>query len=212
MKPEIAGWRRRWILALMLAMAALMTAARVAEAADDPAMRAASDKIVSAAEALIQQAGKADPLDSKMVRDAIDRLNAAVRVDPRNDSAYVDLGFCYGLLRDGTQAVDMYTKAAQINPSGANFLELADVYLRVGDLEDALMAANAGIIKDPKNARLYNAKGGALDDLQRFDEAAEAFEKALKLDPNLAVARENLNALNGGPSGRGSITKHPPSH
>jgi tetratricopeptide (TPR) repeat protein len=54
----------------------------------------------------------------------------------------------------------------------------------------------------------------ALNDLQRFDEAEEAWEKALRLNPNLRVAQVNLDALNGGPSGRGSISKHsrPPSN
>ena len=66
-----------------------------------------------------------------------------------------------------------------------------------------------GIVKDPSNARLYNAKGMALNDLQRFDEAEEAWEKALQLNPNLKVARVNLDALNGGPNGRGSVSKHP---
>ena len=79
-----------------------------------------------------------------------------------------------------------------MNPSGSNFIELADIYLRVGDAEDALLAANAGIVKDPSNARLYNAKGMALNDLQRFDEAEEAWEKALRLNPDLKVAQANL--------------------
>ncbi len=38
----------------------------------------------------------------------------------------------------------------------------------------------------------------ALNDLQRFDEAEEAWEKALKLNPKLRVAQVNLDALNGG--------------
>ena len=102
----------------------------------------------------------------------------------------------------------MYRTATELNPSGSNFIELADVYLRVGDAEDALLAANAGIVKDPSNARLYNAKGLALNDLQRFDEAEEAWEKALRLNPNLKVAQANLDALNAGATGRGSISKH----
>ncbi len=75
----------------------------------------------------------------------MDELNEALRLDPRNDSAYVDLGFCYGVLRDGDTAIEMYHEATELNPSGSNFIELADVYMRVGDSEDALLAANAGI-------------------------------------------------------------------
>ena len=170
--------------------------------------RAASDAVVSDAERLIMQAGKANPVNTELIHQAIDKLHTALRIDPRNDAAYVDLGFCYGVLRDGSTAVDMYHTATELNPSGNNFLELADIYMRVGDTEDALLAANAGLVKDPSNARLYNAKGMALNDLQRFDEAEDAWENALRLDPNLKVAQANLDALNGGSTGRGSIGKH----
>src|SRR5271155_762347 len=154
------------------------------------------------------QAGQKNPPDKGLIHQAMDKLKEALRIDPRNDSAYVDLGFCYGVLRDGDTAVEMYHKATELNPSGSNFLELADVYMRVGDSEDALLAANAGLIKEPDNARLYNAKGMALNDLQRFDEAEEAWEEALKLNPNLRVAQVNLDTLNSGSTGRGSISKH----
>jgi tetratricopeptide (TPR) repeat protein len=179
------------------------------------ANRAESDTVVAEAEKLITQAGQADPVDSKLIHQAMDKLRVAIKIDPRNDAAYVDLGFCYGVLRDGTTAVDMYRTATDLNPSGNNFIELSDIYMRVGDPEDALLAANAGLVKDPSNARLYNAKGMALNDMQRFGEAEEAWEKALQLNPNLKVAEVNLEALNAGPSGRGSVSKHsrqpPPS-
>jgi Flp pilus assembly protein TadD len=142
-------------------------------------------------------AGKQKPLDAAMVNHAIDELHQALKIDPRNDSAYVDLGFCYGLLRQGSTAEDMYRTATLINPSAANFKELADVYLRTGNPEAALMAANAGLQKEPHNAKLYNAKGLALNDLERFDEAEEAFREAVRDDPSLEVARQNLDAANG---------------
>ncbi len=195
-------------LAAAIAVLGLLAIASSSYAA--AANRAASDAIVADAEKLIRRAGQSDPADTRLIHQAMDKLHEALRVDPRDDPAYVDLGFCYGVLRDGATAIDMYRTATELNPSGSNFIELADIYLRVGDSEDALLAANAGIVKDPSNARLYNAKGMALNDLQRFDEAEEAWEKALRLNPDLKVAKLNLDALNGGSSGRGSINKHPP--
>ena len=197
------------VVLFAIAIAALGVLAIAASSDAATANRAASDAVVAGAENLIMQAGQADPVDTKKIHEAMDKLHEALRIDPRNDSAYVDLGFCYGVLRDGDSATQMYRTATTLNPSGSNFIELADVYLRVGDAEDALLAANAGITKDPSNARLYNAKGMALNDLQRFGEAEEAWEKALKLNPKLKVAQVNLDALNGGSSGRGSIVKHP---
>lgn len=200
---------------LAIAIAGLGVLALASSSFAAGANRAASDAVVAEAEKLVRQAGQANPVDTKEIHAAMDKLHEALRIDPRNDSAYVDLGFCYGVLRDGDTAIQMYHTATELNPSGSNFIELADVYLRVGDAEDALLAANAGIVKDPSNARLYNAQGMALNDLQRFGEAEEAWEKALKLDPKLRVAQVNIDALNGGSGGRGSIAKHrqppPPS-
>jgi tetratricopeptide (TPR) repeat protein len=196
-------------LALAVAIAAMGTFAIASSGYAAETNRAQSDAVVAEAEKLVMQAGQTNPVDSKLIHQAMDKLHLALKIDPRNDSAYVDLGFCYGVLRDGDTAIDMYRAATDLNPSGSNFIELADIYMRVGDSEDALLAANAGLVKDPSNARLYNAKGLALNDLQRFDEAEEAWEKALRLNPGLKVAQANLDALNAGPTGRGSISKHP---
>jgi Flp pilus assembly protein TadD len=167
-----------------------------------PSNRERSDEIVKEAEAIVMAAGKKNPVDTAMINEAIADLHQALKIEPRNDSAYVDLGFCYSVLRDAETAQDMYRTATLINPSPTNFKELADIYLRVGNPEGALMAANAGLVKDPHNAKLYNAKGLALNDLQRSDEAEIAFKQAVKYDPNLQVARQNLDALQDKPIGR----------
>ncbi|HEY6394183.1 MAG TPA: tetratricopeptide repeat protein [Candidatus Binataceae bacterium] len=206
-RAAVAGHRGMLIVA---AACTVVIAGAIPVIAAEPvseSARAESKQMLASAEKLILDSRKSDPPDSAKVREAIDKLHRAVQTDPGNDDAYVDLGFCYGLLRDGPTAVDMYSKAAKLNPSPANFKELADIYLRVGQPDQALMAANAGLMKDPRNARLYNAKGMALNDLTRFDEAAEAFQRAVDLDPSLTVARTNLDGLDSRPSGRGSITK-----
>ncbi|MFZ0659426.1 MAG: hypothetical protein WBE78_16000 [Candidatus Binataceae bacterium] len=199
-----AGLGRAALFALAIGALAILPARR----APAQGTRSESDQMVAQAENTIRAAGKSNPVDTAKVHQAIDELHKALAADPNNDSAYVDLGFCYGLLRDGPTAVDMYMHAVHINPSPANFLELSDIYMRVGDAEHALMAANAGILKAPRNARLYNAKGMALNDLARPAEASEAFQKAIEIDPNFLIARDNLHALNSGSSGRGSVSRH----
>ena len=166
-------------------------------AGDTSETRAQSNQILQRAEAIIDHATTQNPINSNEVRQAIDLLHRAIRMDPENDAAYVDLGFCYSELRDAPTAVDMYNQAVKLNPSAANYKELADIYLRAQDGENALMAANAGLLKEPRSAALYNAKGMALSDLERFDEAAAAFRTALQIDPNFRVARANLAAVTG---------------
>jgi Flp pilus assembly protein TadD len=182
-------------IAAAAAVLAVLSAVSITHAAGEN--RARSDEVVKEAEAIIMEAGKKNPADVEMINRAIDELHQALKIDPKNDSAYVDLGFCYGVLRDATTAEDMYRTATVLNPSGGNFKELADIYLRTGDSEAALMAANAGLQKNPQDAKLYNAKGLALNDLHRADEAEQAFREAVRLDPSLEVARQNLDALSG---------------
>jgi Flp pilus assembly protein TadD len=180
-----------------LAFAITSIAPSAARAGENSENRVQSNAVVQRAEVLINHATTQDPINSSEIRQAIDMLHRALRIDPENDSAYIDLGFCYSELRDSPTAVDMYNQAVKINPSAPNYKELADIYLRIQDGENALMAANAGLLKDPRSAPLYNAKGMALNDLQRFDEAAAAFRKALEIDPNFRIARANLAAVTG---------------
>ncbi len=188
-RPRIAGSLGSAFLVAAILVAPLAFAAN--------AKRAQSDEVVKEAEAIIMEAGQKDKLDSDLVNHAINDLHQALKIDPHNDVAYVDLGFCYGMLGEGATAQDMYRTATMINPSPDNFKELADVYLRTGNGEAALMAANAGLLKNPHDARLYNAKGLALNDLHRSDEAEEAFRQAVRYDPKLEVAKQNLDALTG---------------
>jgi uncharacterized protein len=201
-----AGSSRSGMLMIVLACVTAVLAAAAPARADSAQSRSA--QMVTRAEAIIREAGKTNPPDTDKIYQAIKVLKNATQIDPNNDSAYVDLGFCYGVLRDGPTAVDMYNKAVRINPSAANFLELADIYMRVGQSSDALMAANAGIAKNSHDARLWNAKGMALNDLLRIDEAEQAFKQALKLDPSFAVARSNLDALEAKSTAKGSAARH----
>lgn len=186
--PGLAGGSKL-ALVVLCSIACLLAKATPA-GADRP-----SAALVKEAESMIVRAQAHDPPDSAGLWAAIKQLERAVEQDPRDDAAYVDMGFAYGLLKDPDQAVEMYTKAVRINPSAANFKELANVYLRSARPEEALMAANAGLSKDPKSAPLYNARGMALHDLLRFDDALADFRRALALDPSLTAARENLQLL-----------------
>jgi tetratricopeptide (TPR) repeat protein len=191
----------------LCAISIVLLFAAVARAAAPSADQLAAAHLVAEAEQMIIDAGHSDPLDTVEVRSAIAKLKRALKADPRNDGAYVDLGFSYALLKDAPTAVDMYRTATRINPSAANFKELADIYMRIGTPEEALMAANAGLSRDDRNAGLYNARGMALMDLERFDEAARDFHKALELDPSLKAAKQNLDALGSGYSGRATVSK-----
>jgi Flp pilus assembly protein TadD len=48
---------------------------------------------------------------------------------------------------------------------------------------------------DPESAEAYNVRGLVLEELGQPGAAAEAYQKASRLDPSLAVAGENLQEL-----------------
>ena len=195
---RIGRVRSRVFIGASVLLALMMLTCEVGLAASKvSAKRQESDEIVKEAEAIILEAGKKDKLDQDMVKRAINDLRQALKIDPRNDTAFVDLGFCYGMLQDSKTAADMYRAAAKINPSADNFKELADLFLRTRNFEAALMAANAGLEKNSHDGGLLNAKGLALMGLERNSEAVEAFRQAVHYDPQLEVAQQNLDALTG---------------
>ncbi|HEU5433141.1 MAG TPA: tetratricopeptide repeat protein [Thermomicrobiales bacterium] len=61
---------------------------------------------------------------------------------------------------------------------------------------DDAIALNQAILEHPqKDAEAYNRLGRAYLALQRYDEAAEAYREALRVDPANLIARRNLQRL-----------------
>lgn len=61
-----------------------------------------------------------------------------------------------------------------------------------GDLPCALVAYREAVGAEPKNATYRNAYGAALAKSGRLDQAISEFEAALRLDPGMAKASDNL--------------------
>lgn len=68
--------------------------------------------------------------------------------------------------------------------------------LRVdGRPEKAVEAFSAVLAEDPWNSEALVQMGASLEDLKRWDRAAEAYKKALEIDPDNWVALRNLQQL-----------------
>ncbi len=66
--------------------------------------------------------------------------------------------------------------AAELNECGLDFL-------RLGKLNEAVVAFDKAIEKDPKNIYLLNNKAAVLESLGKFEEALKLYEKAVKINP-----------------------------
>lgn len=100
-----------------------------------------------------------------------------------------------------SEAIELYTKAIQVNPANAiYYANRAAAYTHLGKHEEALKDCQVSIEKDPKYVKAYGRLGLAHFSLGNYKEAVEAYNKALELEPenknfkeSLAVAQQKLN-------------------
>ncbi len=76
----------------------------------------------------------------------------------------------------GKQEVSDEVLAAELNECGLDFL-------RLGKFNEAIVAFDKAIEKDPTNIYLLNNKAAALETLGRYEESLELYEKAVKINP-----------------------------
>ena len=73
------------------------------------------------------------------------------------------------------------------------FAEQARQFIRQKDLDSALDRAESALRQLPNNADYHLLRANILQSLLRWDDAAEAYETALRINPKLTAAKENLD-------------------
>ncbi len=87
------------------------------------------------------------------------------------------------------QASDSYQKAIAIKPLAPYYNNLADVYARTGNVDDAVKAYNQAATLDPPGVAGYQYNIGAVyTNAGRIDDAITAFKAAIAADPTKADA------------------------
>jgi tetratricopeptide (TPR) repeat protein len=69
-------------------------------------------------------------------------------------------------------------------------LQLAELALEGGDAQMALLRYEQAIQKEEKSADAWAGKGVALQQMERYREALEAYDRALSLQPEHALAQQ----------------------
>jgi len=69
-------------------------------------------------------------------------------------------------------------------------LQLAELAIEGGDPQMGLLRYEQAIEREPRNADAWTGKGVALQQLERFREALEAYDRALSLKPSHELARK----------------------
>lgn len=133
-------------------------------------------------------------LEAGQYRDAIGRLEAAVKIDPVHYEAWNALGAaCFGI-NDYACAERSYREALEAHPSNDVRYNLAILYLKTGAPGKALPLLGRILETQPEWPAANYLMGNALLKNNRFAEAVAQYEKVLRLEPGNIGAIVNMGA------------------
>ena len=123
----------------------------------------------------------------------IDPLKEIVKKDPKNLSAWVELGNLYFDSNQPQEAIKAYTESLKIKPDSADVrTDLGIMYRNIGEIDKGIDEFKKAAQIDPKhvNSR-YNLGLVLLHDKRDIKSAIKAWEDYLRVDP----ASERANRI-----------------
>lgn len=120
-------------------------------------------------------------------------FDEAARLSPGNPLPLLALGKVHATVGDHAAAIAAYDRVVQAHPKlVVARLDRGDALLAAGRLEPALQDFREAAAAAPDMAAVHEKTGIALQGLRRHAEAVKEYQTALKLDPKLPVALNNL--------------------
>lgn len=125
---------------------------------------------------------------------AITSYQSAYLLTPEDIDIYVNLGSAFYDKEDFENALTVYRNALELDPKNAKIhCNLGFLYWGKGDTQEAIREYEHAIEYDQTYAIAYNNLGVIyLDDLGRVAQAIDMFKKAVRNNPNYALAHFNL--------------------
>ncbi len=135
-------------------------------------------------------------LAAKKYSEALQDLNKAVELTPRESSVFYNRGNVYLDLEKFDFALKDFTKAISLRKNNPDyFVNRAMTYDALEKLPDAINDMNSAIKLDPNQAALFSERGVYFAKSGDLISAERDFRRALALNPNDAEAAENLRML-----------------
>ncbi|MCC6503610.1 MAG: tetratricopeptide repeat protein [Deltaproteobacteria bacterium] len=145
--------------------------------------------------------------EKKMYAEAIREYEATIKIAPDSAGVYSNLGVVYYKTKETDKAILMFEKAVALSKdasrAGALHARLGAMYLEKGLPEKAVLHLEQAVAAGQGDASLYNFLGVALAGSGQYQRAYAAFSEALKIDPQNAMAKKNLDRLSKGGTGAG---------
>jgi len=128
--------------------------------------------------------------------EATAELSKAESLGEDNAAMLENIGEAYFSLKRYDKSAEIFTRLSRLNERNVRILSrLADIYYEKGELDQAYELYRRITTIEPatENARVaYLNMGNILDEMQRFDEAVEAYQKAIAISPKDAAAYYNM--------------------
>jgi tetratricopeptide (TPR) repeat protein len=125
-----------------------------------------------------------DHLEQGQLNQALDDIDQAIEIDPKNPENYHLRGYVYDELGHYDQAINDYTRAIELGVDSPywTYSNRGLSYAQSGDIPRALTDLNEAIKINPEFADAYFIRGLVYSDLGNSEQAISDLEKSLKLD------------------------------
>jgi tetratricopeptide (TPR) repeat protein len=135
--------------------------------------------------------------DDGRPNDAFEPINSAIRLDPNYHQAFRMRGMAYAAIGNNEAAIRDYSEAIRIKPDFAQaYKNRAAVYQLIGNFQSTEEDFDQALRIDSEFALAYIDRGAYFfNDRKHFGRAIADFQRALKIDPTLEVARNNLKIV-----------------
>lgn len=171
--------------ALLTALRALLKAREALEQGElDEAVRQGRIAVGERPDLGVCQAVLAETLNAARERGALDAARRATELNPALVDGWRELGDAYMEARQPSQAEDAYRAALARDESYALArAKLAQALLELGRSREALEMALSAEDRGGDAFMVAAIRGDILGEMSRHDEAAEAYDRALRLEP-----------------------------
>jgi len=116
---------------------------------------------------------------------AIELLKKVVAADPKNETAWLSLGYSYMQTRSTDNAIDAYKKGTELDPyNELAFDALGGAYMMERKYDDAAAAYQKAIEINPLSEYAHAGLGGMYVDAKQYDKAVPELEKAASIKPD----------------------------
>lgn len=137
--------------------------------------------------------------ERKMYADAIREYEEALKIAPDSAGVYSNLGVAYYNVKDLDRAIQMFGKALSYSKGESRAASLNTriglLYLEKGAPERAIPHFEQVVSTGQADGDVYNFLGIAYAGTGQKEKAYGAFSQALRLDPQNASARQNLEKI-----------------